>query len=360
MEKLNVGILGCTGMVGQRFVSLLKDHQYFNIKILAASSKSANKTYYDALNNRWSLKKEYLDEKLLNINVYDVVKDVDFIAKNVDFVFSAMSLSDEETKNIEEEYAKRECPVVSNNSAHRNTKDVPMIIPELNYKHLALIEQQRQRLNTKKGFVAVKSNCSIQSYLPPLYLLKDFGLTDILVCTYQAVSGAGKTLENWQEMNDNIIPYIGGEEEKSEREPLKILAHYDGEKLVYPTDINITSQCVRVPLSNGHLASVFVRFKNKPTILEIRNKWSQFNMYNQDNLLLSSPKNFIHYFSENDMPQPKLHRELDKGMAISVGRLREDTQYDYKFICLSHNTIRGAAGGAVLLAELLFKNKYIY
>lgn len=359
MKKLNVGVLGCTGMVGQRFVKLLENHPYFNIKILAASHNSKGKIYKEAVSDRWSLN-ESLCEKVLNLEVYDAVKDIDFIVKNVDFVFCALSLEKEQTLMLEELYAKKECPVVSNNSAHRNTKDVPMVIPELNFEHLGLIVEQKKRLNTKKGFIAVKSNCSLQSYLPPLYLLKNFGLKDILVSTYQAVSGAGKTLNNYKDMIDNVIPYIDGEEEKSEREPFKILSEIKNGKLVKPLNLNITSQCVRVPVSDGHLSTVFIRFVEKPTIVEIKNKWNQFNIYHQNNLLPSSPQKFIHYFYDVNMPQTKLHRNIDKGMAICVGRLREDTQYDYKFVCLSHNTIRGAAGGAILLAELLYKEKYLY
>lgn len=359
MKKLNVAILGCTGMVGQRFLEKLKNHPYFNVKILAASKNSKGKKYKDAVKDRWCLKSS-LDEKILNLEVYDAVNDIDFIVKNVDFAFCALSLSKSEILKLEEEYAKKECPIISNNSAHRETDDVPMVIPELNYKHLGLIKSQKERLKTKKGFIAVKSNCSLQSYLPPLYLLKEFSLKDILITTYQAVSGASKTLSNWEEMTDNVIPYIGGEEEKSEKEPLKILSEIKNNKLIAPKNINITSQCVRVPVSDGHLACVFVRFENTPTILEIKNKWNTYNIFHQNNLLPSSPKKFIHYFSEESMPQTKLQRDIDNGMAISVGRLRKDTQFDYKFICLSHNTIRGAAGGAILLAELLYKEKYLY
>ncbi|MGL5972313.1 MAG: aspartate-semialdehyde dehydrogenase [Oscillospiraceae bacterium] len=359
MEKLNVAILGATGVVGQRFVSMLEKHPYFNVKILAASSKSKGKKYALAIENRWILASS-IPTYAKNLIMYDVVDDLETICNEVDFVFCALDMETKEIKSIEEKYAKRECPVISNNSANRFTEDVPMIIPELNYEHMAIINSQKKRLNTKKGFIAVKSNCSLQSYLPPIYILKDYEISKILVSTYQAISGAGKTFNTYPDMLDNIIPYIEGEEEKSEKEPIKILATVENEKLIFNNDINVTTQCLRVPVSDGHMASVFVSFKNKPTISEIKNKWNDFNITLAENLLPSSPNKFIHYFSDNNMPQTKLSRDLDKGMAISVGRLREDSQYQYKFICLSHNTIRGAAGGAILMAELLHKNKFLY
>ena len=264
----------------------------------------------------------------------------------------------DEIKALEEKYAKAEVPVVSNNSAHRGTPDVPMVVPEINDKHIEIIESQRKRLGTKKGFIAVKSNCSIQSYVPALNPLMEFGITKVLACTYQAISGAGKTFETWPEMVDNLIPYIGGEEEKSEQEPLKVWGHIEGDKIVNATAPAITTQCLRVPVSNGHTAAVFVSFDKKPSKEEILAKWAEFKGAPQDLELPSAPKQFIHYFEENDRPQAKLDRMLEGGMAVSVGRLREDTQYDYKFVCLSHNTLRGAAGGAVLLAELLAAKGY--
>jgi len=358
VKRYEVGIIGATGMVGQRFALLLADHPWFNVKVLAASSRSAGKTYEEALGGRWAMTKP-VPEKLLNMPVLDAVKDMEKIAEAVDFVFCAVDMKKDEIKALEEAYAKLECPVVSNNSAHRFTDDVPMVIPEINSDHTAIIEAQRKRLGTKKGFVAVKSNCSLQSYVPALYPLDEFGVKNVLVCTYQAISGAGKTFERWPEMVDNVIPYIGGEEEKSEKEPLKIWGKVDGDKIVCADSPKFTAQCLRVPVSDGHMAAVFVSFDKKPTKEQILAKWKEFSGAPQEFSLPSAPKQFLNYFEEDNMPQTKLNRELEGGMAVSIGRLREDSQYDYKFVCLSHNTLRGAAGGAVLLAELLCVQGYM-
>ena len=358
-KKYKVGIIGATGMVGQRFITLLHDHPWFEITVLAASANSAGKKYEDALGNRWVMKTP-LPENVKNLYVYDAQADMEKIAGLVDFVFCAVAMKRDETKALEDAYAKLECPVISNNSAHRFTPDVPMIVPELNYEHAKIIEAQKQRLGTKRGFVAVKSNCSLQSYVPALYPLdKKFGVEDVLVCTYQAISGAGKTFERWPEMVDNVIPFIGGEEEKSEQEPLKIWGKIENGAIVPATSPNFTAQCLRVPVSDGHMAAVFVRFKNKPSKEEIIAVWDSFSSVPQELELPHAPKKFLNYFTEDNMPQTKLHRDLEGGMAVSVGRLREDSQYDYKFVCLSHNTLRGAAGGGVLLAELLCAQGYI-
>ena len=358
MKKYNVGIIGATGMVGQRFATLLADHPWFNVKTLAASGRSAGKTYEEALGGRWAMKTP-LPEKLKDMIVLDAVADMEKVAASVDFVFCAVDMKKDEIKALEEAYAKLECPVVSNNSAHRFTDDVPMVIPEINADHTAIIEAQRKRLGTKRGFVAVKSNCSLQSYVPALYPLDEFGVKNVLVCTYQAISGAGKTFERWPEMIDNVIPYIGGEEEKSEKEPLKIWGKVEGDKIALADSPKFTAQCLRVPVSDGHMAAVFVTFDKKPTKEEILAKWAEFSGEPQKLELPSAPKQFLHYFTEDNMPQTRLQRELEGGMAVSVGRLREDSQYDYKFVCLSHNTLRGAAGGAVLLAELLCAKGYM-
>ncbi len=353
MSKRKVGVIGGTGMVGQRFVSLLAEHPWFELTVIAASARSAGKTYEQAVGSRWALETP-MPEAAKSIVVKDASADMADIAAQVDFVFSAVDMKKEEIRDLEEAYAKLECPVVSNNSAHRWTEDVPMVVPEVNPQHLAVIPAQRKRLGTKRGFIAVKSNCSIQSYVPALHPLKDaFGLNKILVCTYQAISGAGKTFETWPEMVDNIIPYIGGEEEKSEQEPLKVWGTVKNgviEKAVAPS---ITAQCLRVPCSNGHMAAVFASFDKKPSEAEILARWADFRGRPQELELPSAPKQFLQYFEENDRPQTRLDRMREGGMGVSVGRLRPDTQYDYKFVCLSHNTLRGAAGGAVLLAELL-------
>lgn len=353
MKNYNVGIIGATGMVGQRFVLLLSDHPWFKVTALAASRASAGKTYAEAVGGRWAMK-DPIPENIKEMHVYDAESDIDRITEKVDFVFCAVNMKKDEIKALEEKYARHECPVISNNSAHRSTPDVPMIIPEINDAHAQVIPAQRKRLGTKRGFIAVKSNCSLQSYVPALYPLDGrFGIERCLVCTYQAISGAGKTFERWPEMVDNVIPYIGGEEEKSEKEPLKIWGSVENGKIVPAAGPEFTAQCIRVPVSDGHLAAVFVDFKNKPAKDEIIEIWNNYSGEPQKLKLPHAPKQFLHYYTEDDMPQTKLCRNLEGGMAVSVGRLREDTQYDYKFVCVSHNTLRGAAGGAVLLAELL-------
>ncbi len=358
MKKYNVGVIGATGMVGQRFMTLLDNHPWFDVKVLAASPRSAGKKYSDAVGSKWCMDVE-IPEAMKDIIVMDATADIEKIASQVDFVFCAVDMKKDEIKALEEAYAKAECPVISNNSAHRHTPDVPMIVPELNAEHAKIIPAQRKRLGTKRGFIAVKSNCSLQSYVPALYPLSKFGIKDVLVCTYQAISGAGKTFDTWPEMIDNVIPYIGGEEEKSEKEPLKIWGKVDGDVIVDADSPNFTAQCIRVPVSNGHMGAVFVRFENKPSKEEILNIWKEFAGRAQELDLPHAPKQFLHYFEEDNMPQTKLQRDLEGGMAISIGRLREDTQYDYKFVCLSHNTLRGAAGGAVLMAELLCAEGYM-
>ncbi len=359
MKNYNVGIIGATGMVGQRFATILSAHPWFNVTVLAASSRSAGKTYEAAVGEKWAMTVP-MPEEMKNMIVMDAEKDIDEIGKLVDFVFCAVNLSKDETKALEEKYAKSEIPVVSNNSANRHTPDVPMVIPEINPEHLRVIPSQRKRLGTKRGFIAVKSNCSLQSYVPALFPLDEkFGVEDVLVCTYQAISGAGKTFDTWPEMIDNVIPFIGGEEEKSEKEPLKIWGSVQGDEIVPATKPNFTAQCLRVSVTDGHMAAVFVRFKNKPSKEEILDIWKNFKGRPQELELPSAPKQFLNYFTEDNLPQTKLQRNLEGGMAISCGRLRPDTQYDYKFVCLSHNTLRGAAGGAVLLAELLCAEGYM-
>ena len=358
MKKYNVGVIGATGMVGQRFMTLLDNHPWFDVKVLAASPRSAGKKYIDAVGVKWCMDTD-IPEQMKDMIVMDAAADIEKIASQVDFVFCAVDMKKDEIKALEEAYAKAECPVISNNSANRHTPDVPMIIPELNPEHAKIIPAQRKRLGTKRGFIAVKSNCSLQSYVPALYPLSQFGIKDVLVCTYQAISGAGKTFATWPEMIDNVIPYIGGEEGKSEKEPLKIWGKIEGDRIVPAQSPNFTAQCLRVPVSNGHMGAVFVRFENKPSKEEILNIWKNFSGRAQELNLPHAPKQFLNYFEEDNMPQTKLQRELEGGMAISIGRLREDTQYDYKFVCLSHNTLRGAAGGAVLMAELLCAEGYM-
>ena len=360
MKQYKVGIIGATGMVGQRFITLLADHPWFKITTLAASGRSAGKSYKEAVGDRWAMTAE-LPESIAAMPVFDAEKDMKEIAGSVDFVFCAVNMKKDEIKALEEAYAKLECPVISNNSAHRGTADVPMIIPEINDDHAEIIESQRQRLGTKRGFIAVKSNCSLQSYVPAIHpLLEKFEVKKVLACTYQAISGAGKTFERWPEMIDNVIPYIGGEEEKSEQEPLKIWGNIEDGKIIPSQTPAITAQCLRVPVSDGHMAAVFVSFKGtKPTKEEILKIWKEYKGAPQDLELPMAPKQFLNYFTEDDRPQTKLDRNLENGMAVSIGRLREDSQYDYKFVCLSHNTLRGAAGGAVLLAELLCAKGYI-
>ena len=358
MKKYAVGVVGATGMVGQRFVTLLENHPWFQLTAVAASSRSAGKTYADAVGPRWAMKTP-MPEEAKNLVVMDAEADKEKMAAAVDFIFCAVDMKKEEIRALEEAYAKLECPVVSNNSAHRWTEDVPMVIPEVNPEHIKVIDDQRKRLGTDRGFIAVKSNCSIQSYAPALHPLRAFGIEKVLVCTYQAISGAGKTFETWPEMVDNLIPYIGGEEEKSEKEPLKVWGTVENGKIVTATSPSITAQCLRVPVSDGHTAAVFVSFQNKPSEEEIKAAWKNFQGRAQELELPSAPKQFLQYFEEPDRPQAKLDRDLEGGMAVTLGRLRPDTQYDYKFVGLSHNTLRGAAGGAVLLAELLCAEGYI-
>lgn len=357
MKHFNVGIIGATGMVGQRFATLLENHPWFEVKAIAASPRSAGKTYEEAVGPRWAMQSP-MPEKMKQMIVFNASDDIEKIKSLVDFVFCAVDMKKDDIKALEEKYAQAEIPVVSNNSAHRATPDVPMVVPEINDDHIQIIESQKKRLGTKRGFIAVKSNCSIQSYVPTLSPLREFGISKILACTYQAISGSGKTFETWPEMIDNIIPFIGGEEEKSEQEPLKVWGHIEGDKIVNATTPSITTQCLRVPVLDGHTAAVFVSFDKKPSKEEILKKWAEFKGSPQELELPSAPKQFIHYFEEDDRPQAKLDRNLEGGMAVSAGRLREDTQYDYKFICLSHNTLRGAAGGGVLLAELLAAKGY--
>ena len=357
MKQYQVGVVGATGMVGQRFVSLLENHPWFRVAVLAASPRSAGKTYEEAVGSRWAMSTP-MPEAVKKMVVLDA-SDVKAVASKVDFIFCAVDMKKDEIKALEEAYAKAECPVISNNSAHRMTPDVPMIIPEVNPGHAEVIPFQRARLGTKRGFIAVKSNCSLQSYVPALHpLMADYGVTKTLVCTYQAISGAGKTFERWPEMVDNVIPYIGGEEEKSEQEPLKIWGSIKDGVIVPVESPSITAQCLRVACSDGHMAAVFVSFDKKPSIDEIKEKWASFAGEPQKLDLPSAPKQFLRYFEEPDRPQTRLDRNLENGMAVSIGRLREDTQYDYKFVCLSHNTLRGAAGGGVLLAELLAAKGY--
>ena len=356
-KKLRVGILGGTGMVGQRFVTLLADHPWYEVTEIAASPRSAGKTYEEAVGGRWKMDVP-IPEAAKNIVVKNV-NEIDAVTKDVDFVFSAVDMSKDEIRAIEEAYAKTETPVVSNNSAHRWTPDVPMVVPEINPEHIEIIEAQKKRLGTSRGFVAVKPNCSIQSYTPALAALMEFGPKEVVATTYQAISGAGKTFKDWPEMNGNIIPYIGGEEEKSEQEPLKIFGKIEGDHIVNADLPLITTQCVRVPVLNGHTAAVFVNFEKKPTKEEILNRWASFKGAPQELGLPSAPKQFIRYLEEDNRPQVTLDVDYENGMGVTFGRLREDTLFDYKFIGLSHNTLRGAAGGAVLCAELLTAKGYI-
>ncbi len=360
MKEYRVGIIGATGMVGQRFVTLMEGHPWFRLTALAASGRSAGKTYAEAVEGRWAMTTP-IPAEAKSLVVLDAQADAGKLAGMVDFVFCAVDMKKEDIRALEETYAKLECPVVSNNSAHRWTEDVPMVVPEINADHIKLIDAQRRRLGTKRGFIAVKSNCSLQSYVPALHPLRKYGLEKALVCTYQAISGAGKTFERWPEMVDNCIPYIGGEEEKSEKEPMKLWGTVEDGKLVLAQGPAITAQCFRVACQDGHMAAVFMKFQDgcKPSEEQIRADWSSFAGRAQELQLPSAPKQFLHYFEEADRPQTRLDRMLENGMAVSIGRLRPDTQYDYKFVCLSHNTLRGAAGGAVLLAELLCAENYI-
>ena len=356
MNKMKVGVIGATGMVGQRFLTLLADHPYFEVAVLAASARSAGKTYTEAVGNRWKMSVP-MPEQYRDMVVVDAANIAEVGAK-CSFVFCAVDMKKEEIKALEEAYAKAEIPVVSNNSANRWTPDVPMVIPEINDGHLAVIEAQRKRLGTKRGFIAVKPNCSIQSYVPALTPLLKYGIKEVVATTYQAISGAGKTFNEWPEMIDNVIPYIGGEEEKSEQEPLRVWGHVENGEIVKASAPLITTQCIRVPVTDGHTAAVFVRFENKPTKEEILEAWRTFRGKPQELGLPHAPEQFITYFEEDNRPQAKLDRDIYGGMGVTVGRLREDTIYDYKFVGLSHNTLRGAAGGAVLIAELLYREGY--
>ena len=356
-KKLRVGILGATGMVGQRFISLLENHPWYEVVTVAASPRSAGKTYEEAVGDRWKMTTPMPEavKKLVVMNVNEVEK----VAASVDFVFSAVDMTKDEIRAIEEEYAKTETPVVSNNSAHRWTPDVPMVVPEVNPEHFDVIEFQKKRLGTTRGFIAVKPNCSIQSYAPVLTAWMEYEPYEVVATTYQAISGAGKTFKDWPEMEGNIIPYIGGEEEKSEQEPLRIWGHIENGQIVKAESPVITCQCIRVPVLNGHTAAVFVKFKKKPTKDQLIEKLVNFKGIPQELELPSAPKQFIQYLEEDNRPQVSLDVDFEHGMGISVGRLREDTVYDYKFVGLSHNTVRGAAGGAVLCAELLTAKGYI-
>ena len=353
---MKVGVVGATGMVGQRFLTLLENHPYFEVVVLAASARSAGKTYREAVGERWKMITP-MPEKYADMVIYDA-QDIAKIGEKVSFVFCAVDMKKDEIRALEEAYAKAEIPVVSNNSAHRWTPDVPMVIPEINPEHLEVIKAQRERLGTKRGFIAVKPNCSIQAYVPELTPLRKYGIKEVVATTYQAISGAGKTFREWPEMIDNIIPYIGGEEEKSEQEPLRVWGKVENGEIVKATDTVITTQCIRVPVTDGHTAAVFVKFENKPTKEQILEDWKNFRGMPQELGLPSAPEQFITYFEEDNRPQAKLDRDIYGGMGVTAGRLREDIIYDYKFVGLSHNTLRGAAGGAVLIAELLYRLGY--
>lgn len=357
-EKIRVGVVGATGMVGQRFLSLLEHHPWFDVVLVAASSHSAGKTYEEAVKNRWAMSTP-IPERVKSYTVYDANK-VEAIAQEVDFVFCAVDMPKEDIIILEEAYARREIPVVSNNSANRMTPDVPMIMPEVNWHHAEIIPVQKKRLGTKHGFIAVKPNCSLQSYVPALHPLMDLDIKEVMVCTYQAISGAGKTFESWPEMVDNVIPFIKGEEEKSEKEPLKIWGKLAHDHIEHATSPQISAQCIRVAVSDGHMAAVSVRFGKKTSKEEILHRWKTWLPRPQELQLPSAPQPFLTYFEEENRPQTKLDRDIGHGMGVALGRLREDSIMDYKFISLSHNTIRGAAGGAILTAELLCADGYIY
>jgi aspartate-semialdehyde dehydrogenase len=356
-RKLKVGVLGATGMVGQRFVALLEDHPWYEVTLVAASANSAGQPYADAVKGRWALKTAppAATSKLVVKNA----SAVDEIASQVDLVFCAVDMAKDETAKLEEDYARRETPLVSNNSAHRGTPDVPMMVPEVNPEHAAVIEAQRKRLGTKRGFVAVKPNCSLQSYVPAVHPLLRWGPKRIAVCTYQAISGAGKTFESWPEMTDNLIPFIKGEEEKSEQEPMKIWGRLEGGRIEKATEPVITAQCIRVPATDGHMAAAFVAFERKPDRAEIIEAWRTWEPKPQRLGLPSAPKPFLTYFEDDSRPQTRLDRDIGGGMGVAIGRLRPDALFDYRFVSLSHNTVRGAAGGAVLTAELLTAEGYI-
>ena len=356
-KKLRAGIIGATGMVGQRFITLLWDHPYFEICRLAASGRSAGKTYAEAVGSRWKMSSP-MPEGVGSMTVFDAA-DVAAVAEGLDLVFCAVDMPKDEIRRLEEAYARAEVPVVSNNSANRWTENVPMIVPEVNDAHLAVIEHQRKRLGTKRGFIAVKPNCSIQSYVPALTPLLSYGVKEVVATTYQAISGAGKTFADFPEIVDNVIPYIGGEEEKSEKEPMKIWGHIEGDHIEPATTPVISAQCLRVACSDGHMAAASVKFKNKPSKEVMIERWNNFKGRAQELNLPSAPEHYLTYFEEDNRPQTKLDRNLENGMGVSIGRLREDTIFDYKFVSLSHNTLRGAAGGAVLMAELLCAEGYM-
>ncbi|HHY51694.1 MAG TPA: aspartate-semialdehyde dehydrogenase [Clostridiales bacterium] len=357
MKTYNVAVVGATGMVGQRFLTLLDGHPWFQVKAVAASARSAGKPYREAVEGRWMMAGP-IPAQAADLTVLDAEADAEKIAGMVDFIFCAVDMKKEEIKALEERYAKLECPVVSNNSAHRHTPDVPMVLPEINPEHLEIIPYQRKRLGTRRGFIAVKSNCSIQSYVPALHPLRQFGIQEVVACTYQAISGAGKTFETWPEMVDNLIPFIGGEEEKSEQEPLKVWGTIQNGEIVKAQSPVITTQCLRVPITDGHTAAVFVNFEKKVDVETVKELMRSYQGEPQKLALPSAPKQFLHVFEEDNRPQARLDRDLEGGMAISVGRIRPDRVYDLKFVCLSHNTLRGAAGGAVLTAELLAAKGY--
>ena len=357
MKTYNVAVVGATGMVGQRFLSLLENHPWFKVVAVAASARSAGKTYREAVGSRWAMATP-IPAAAADLVVLDAQADAEKIAGLVDFIFCAVDMTKEEIRALEEKYAKLECPVMSDNSAHRGTPDVPMILPELNPEHMEIVPFQRKRLGTTHGFISVKPNCSLQSYVSALHPLREFGVSKVLACTYQAISGAGKTFATWPEMVDNVIPFIGGEEEKSEQEPMKIWGTIQNGVIVNAASPSITTQCLRVPVSDGHMAAVFMSFDRKPSIQEIKERWAAFEGEPQKLQLPSAPQKLIHYFEEDNMPQTRLCRDTEHGMAACIGRLRPDSQYDYKFVCLSHNTIRGAAGGAILMAELYAAKGY--
>ncbi|MBR3423601.1 MAG: aspartate-semialdehyde dehydrogenase [Clostridia bacterium] len=356
-DKMKVCVVGATGMVGQRFVTLLSGHPYFEVTAVAASARSAGVRYEDAVADRWKMKTA-IPDGVRDLPVIDAA-DADSIKARADMVFCAVNMKKDEILALEEKYARAELPVVSNNSANRWTPDVPMVVPEINPGHLEVIKAQRARLGTKRGFIAVKPNCSIQSYVPMLTPLLKYGVKEVVATTYQAISGAGKTFSDWPEMVDNVIPYIGGEEEKSEREPLRVWGRVENGAIVPAEAPLITTQCIRVPVSDGHTAAVFVNFENKPEKEQILKDWAEFRGLPQELELPSAPKQFITYFEEDDRPQANLDRDLYGGMGVSAGRLREDSLFDWKFVGLSHNTLRGAAGGGLLTAELLYKTGWL-
>lgn len=356
-QRLRVGVVGATGMVGQKFVGLLAEHPWFEVTTVAASRRSAGQSYSEAVSGRWA-SPEPIPENIGRLIVQDA-SQASAVTADVDFIFCAVDMDKAATRALEEMYARAETPVVSNNSAHRDTADVPMIIPEINPEHIEVISAQRRRLRTERGFIAVKPNCSIQSYVPAIHPLRHYGPTRMVVCTYQAISGAGRTFDTWPEMVDNVIPLIQGEEEKSEQEPMKIWGQVQGGRIAKAIDPEITTQCIRVPVADGHLAAVFVDFEHTPSKQQMIDAWKSYRGRPQHLGLPSAPEQLIHYFSQPDRPQTKLDRDLERGMAISVGRLRPDLVFDYKFVCLSHNTLRGAAGGAVLMAELLAAEGYL-